>query len=74
MWRTIERQNHAEGSATAEHKMNQERPPLDRIDEYLEGTGRALRQDQTYDDLKTSTICLCNALQNLVEYLKEPEK
>ena len=74
MWRTIEGQNHAEGSAAAEHKMNQERQPLDRIDEYLKGTGRALRQDQTYDDLKTSTICLCNALQNLVEYLKETEK
>jgi len=50
-----------------------ERPPLDRIDDYLEGTGRALRQDQSYDDLKTSAICLCNALQNLVAYLKELE-
>jgi len=55
-------------------KMKQERPPLDRIEEYLEGVGRALRKDQTYDDLKTSTICLCNALQNLVEYIKESEK
>ena len=53
--------------------MKKERPPLDRIEEYLEGVGRALRQDQTYDDLKTSTICLCNAVQNLVEYLKELE-
>ena len=50
------------------------RPPLDRIEEYLEGIGKSLRQDQTYDDLKTSSICLCNALQNLVEYLKESEK
>ncbi len=50
-----------------------ERPPLDRIDDYLEGAGKALRQDQTYDDLKTSTICLCNALSNLVDYLKEVE-
>ena len=54
--------------------MKQERPPLDRIEEYIEGVGRALRQDQTYDDLKTSAICLCNAMQNLVEYLKESEK
>ena len=46
---------------------------LDRIEEYLEGTGRALRQDQTYDDLKTSAICLCNAVQNLVAYLKDKE-
>ena len=46
-----------------------ERSSLKRIDEYLEGTGRALRQDQTYEDLKTSTICLCNALQNIVSYL-----
>jgi len=46
---------------------------LERIEEYLEGTGRALRQDQTYDDLKTSAICLCNALQNLVAYLKDKE-
>ena len=53
--------------------MKQERPPLDRLEEYLEGVGRALRQDQTYDDLKTSTICLCNAVQNLVDYLKELE-
>ena len=50
-----------------------ERPPLDRIEERLEGIGRVLRQDQTYDDLKTSAICLCNALQDLVSYLKELE-
>jgi len=50
-----------------------ERQPLDRIDDYLKGTGTALRQDQTYDDLKTSNICLCNALSNLVAYLKEVE-
>ena len=49
------------------------RPPLDRLEKYLEGTGRALRQDQTYDDLKTSAICLCNVLVDLVEYLKEIE-
>ncbi len=49
------------------------REPLDRIEDYLESLGEALRQDQTYDDLKTSAICLCNALQNLVEYLKELE-
>ena len=53
--------------------MKQERPPLDRIEEYLEGVGRALRKDQSYGDLKTSTICLCNALQNLVDYLKKAE-
>ena len=50
-----------------------QRPSLDRLEKYLEGTGRALRQDQTYDDLKTSAICLCNALQDLVSYLKELE-
>ena len=45
---------------------------MDRIAEYLEGTGRALRKDQTHDDLKTSTICLCNVLTDLVDYLKQP--
>ncbi|KKK82292.1 hypothetical protein LCGC14_2804870 [marine sediment metagenome] len=50
-----------------------QRPPLDRIEEYIEGTGRALRQDQSYDDLRSSVICLCNVLQNLVAYLKDKE-
>ena len=50
-----------------------QRPPLDRIEEYIDGTGKTLRRDQSYDDLKTSAICLCNALQNLVAYLKDKE-
>ncbi len=53
---------------------HEQRDLLDRLDGYLEGTGRALRQDQTYDDLKTSAICLCNAMQNLVTYLKERDR
>ena len=50
-----------------------ERPPLDRLNDYLEGVGNALRQDQTFDELKTSTICLCNVLSNLVDHLKKVE-
>ena len=51
---------------------DQSRSKLDRIAEYLEGIGGAVRKDQTYDDLKTSTICLCNVLTDLVDYLKQP--
>ena len=50
-----------------------EHSSLDRIEEYLEGFGDTIRQDQTYDDLKTSVICLHNALSNLVAHLKKPE-
>ena len=61
------------GREGVHYDLEHQRSRLDRIDEYLEGTGRALRQDQSYDDLKTSAICLCNAVRNLVTYLKEVE-
>ncbi len=68
------KEDRREGVSGAIQDIAPQRSPLDQIEEHLEGLGTALRQDQTFDDLKTSAICLCNVMQNLVAYLKERDR